>query len=175
VQRDPPARGVAIRDEGRAWLGALPSVAPSRAIKLTRTRTRLGKRALRAVQCKPATGAPTTFPNRDTNPFLRIDVEATRFVSATLPLYIASGMVTERPDGPMFDTAAFLGCTKEALHTLVWGGGDVFLAIAGAPGGAGFSAGDPRKMQLWVDGRTVANLAVLLSPVVSPAAAPRAP
>jgi hypothetical protein len=175
VLRAAPAGGVAARDDGRPWVNALPSVKPPKAIKVTRGRARVGKRTVNAVQCKPATGAATTFPNAATHPFLRLDVAAVRFVSPTLPLYVASGITTERPDGPTFDTAAFLGCTKEALHTLVWGGGDVFLSIAGAPGGAGFAADDPRKMQLWVDGRTVANLAVLLNPVVSPAAAARAP
>src|SRR6201999_1698402 len=114
-----------------------------------------------AVQCKPDKGAATTFPNQGTHAFLRINVDALRFVSPTLPLYVASGMTTERPDGPTFDTAAFLGCTKEALHTLVWGGGDIFLSIEGAPGGAGFSADDHRKMQLWVDGHAIASLDVL--------------
>ena len=175
VQRDPPAGGVAARDEGRAWLSALPSVAPPKTVKVTRTRARLGKRSLGALQCKPAKGATTTFPSQATHPFLRISVDALRFVSPTLPLYIASGMTTERPDGPTFDTAAFLGCTNEALHTLVWGGGDVFLSIVGTPDAAGFSADDHRKMQLWVDGRAVANLDVLLSPAVSPAGAARAP
>lgn len=171
VQREPPAGGVAARNEGRAWLNGLPSVPPPKTVKVTRTRARLGKRAVGAVQCKPARGATTTFPNRATHPFLRIDVAAVRFVSPTLPLYVASGMTTERPDGPTFDTAAFLGCSNEALHTLAWGGGDVFLSIVGTPGGAGFSADDHREMQLWVDGRTVANLAVLLSPAVAPATA----
>ncbi|HEU4733923.1 MAG TPA: hypothetical protein VFT22_38795 [Kofleriaceae bacterium] len=173
VQRDPPAGGIAARDDGRAWLDGLPSVAAPRTIKVTRTRARIGRRTLGAVQCKPATGATTTFPSRTTQPLLRIDVRAVRFVSPTLPLYVASGMAAERPGGPTFDTAAFLGCTGEALHTLVWGGGDVFLSIAGAPGGAGFSADDHRKMQLWVDGRAVADLGVLLSPVVSPQGASR--
>jgi hypothetical protein len=175
VQRVAPAGGVAARDEGLAWLNGLPSVAPPKTVKVTRTRARLGKRVLGAVQCKPAKGAMTTFPNLGTRPFLRIDVAAVRSVSRSLPLYVASGMAVERPNGPTFDTAAFLGCTKEALHTLVWGGGDVFLLIVGAPGGAGFSAGDPRKMQLWVDGHLIANLAVLLRPEVSPGVAPRAP
>jgi hypothetical protein len=175
VQRQPPAGGVAARDEGRPWLAALPSIPPPKTIKVKRTRARLGKRTVGAVQCKPASGATTTFPNQATHPFLRISVDAVRFVSPTLPLYIASGMTTERPDGPTFDTAAFLGCTQEALHTLVWAGGDVFLSIAGAPGAAGFSADDHRKMQLWVNGKTIANLDVLGSPVVSPVGAARAP
>ncbi|HET7506399.1 MAG TPA: hypothetical protein VFK02_35510 [Kofleriaceae bacterium] len=175
VQRDPPAGGIAARHDGRAWLDGLPSVAPSKAIKVTRTRARIGRRMLGAVTCKPASGAPTTFPSRTTQPLLRLDVSAVRFVSPTLPLYVASGMAVERPGGPTFDTAAFLGCTGEALHTLSWGGGDVFLSIAGAPGGAGFSADDHRKMQLWIDGRTVAELGVLVSPVVSPQGAARAP
>lgn len=175
MQRDPPAGGVAARDEGRAWLNRLPSVKPPKAIKLTRTKVRIGRRTLGAVQCKPASGATTTFPNRTTHPVLQINVDAVRFVSSTLPLYIASGMAPGRPDGPTFDTAAFLGCTSDALHTLVWGGGDVFLSIVGAPGGAGFSADDKRKMQLWVDGRTTANLAVLVNPAVAPAATSRAP
>jgi hypothetical protein len=81
-----------------------------------------------------------------------------------------SGMASEIPDGPRFDTAAFLGCTRDALHTFAWGGGDVFLTIIGAPGGAGFSAGDPRKMQLWMAGREVAKLPVLADPVLSGAA-----
>jgi hypothetical protein len=175
TQREPPAGGVAARDAGRAWLDGLPSVPPPTSVKVTRIKTKLGKHTLGTVQCKPAKGATTTFPNRATHPFLRIDVEAIRFVSPTLPLYIASGMAPEFPDGPAFETAAFLGCTKEALHTLAWGGGDVFLAIAGAPGGAGFSADDQRKMQLWVDGHTVADLAVLLGPVMSPAGPARTP
>jgi hypothetical protein len=173
MQRDPPAGGVAARDEGRAWLNRLPSVKPPKAIKVTRTKVKIGKRAVAAVQCKPAEGATTTFPNRATQPVLQLNVDAVRFVSATLPLYIASGMTVARPDGPTYDTAAFLGCTSDALHTLAWGGGDVFLSIVGAPGGAGFSADDKRKMQLWVDGHTTANLAVLLNPVVSPAGASR--
>jgi hypothetical protein len=175
VQREPPAGGVAARDEGRAWLDTLPSVTPPTLVKVTQTKAKVGKLTLGAVQCKPDKGATTTFPNKTTHPFLRINVDAVRFVSPTLPLYIASGMTTERPDGPVFDTTAFLGCTEEPLHTLVWGGGDIFLSIAGAAGGAGFSADDKRKMQLWVNGRAVADLAVLLSPVVAPATAPRTP
>jgi hypothetical protein len=175
VQREPPAGGVAARNDGRAWLNSLPSVKPPKAIKVTRTKVRIGKRTLGAVQCKPAEGATTTFPNRTTQPVLQLNVDAVRFVSSTLPLYIASGMAPGRPDGPAFDTAAFLGCTSDALHTLAWGGGDIFLSIVGAPGGAGFSADDKRKMQLWVDGRTTANLAVLLNPAVSPAGTSRAP
>jgi hypothetical protein len=174
VQRVPPAGGVAARNAGRAWLDGLPSVKPPKAIKLTRTRARLGKRTVGAVQCKPAKGATTTFPSPAVPPALRIDVAAVRFVSPTLPLYIASGTAAERPDGPAFDTAAFLGCTKEALNTLVWGGGDVFLSIAGAPGGAG-AAGDHRKMQLWVNGQTVVNLDVLLRPELAPAGGPHSP
>jgi len=170
VQRVPPAGGVAAREDGRVWLSRLPSVKPPATIKLTRTKVKIGKRALGAVQCKPAEGATTTFPNRTTHPFLQINVDAVRFVSSTLPLYVASGLSTGRPDGPAFDTAAFLGCTQDALHTLAWGGGDVFVSIAGAPGGAGFSADDHRQMQLWVDGRTIANLAVLVNPAVSPRA-----
>jgi hypothetical protein len=170
IQREPPAGGVAARNDRRAWLNSLPSVKPPKAIKVTRTKVRIGKRTLGAVQCKPAEGATTTFPDRATHPLLQINVNAVRFVSSTLPLYIASGMAPGRPDGPAFDTAAFLGCTNDALHTLAWGGGDVFLSIAGAPGGAGFSAGDHRQMQLWVDGRTTANLAVLLNPEISPRA-----
>jgi len=175
VQREPPAGEVAARDEGRAWLDALPSVTPPSLVKVTQTKSNVGKRTLGAVQCKPDKGATTTFPNKSTPPFLRINVDALRFVSPTLPLYVTGGMTSDRPDGPVFDTAAFLGCTDEPLHTLVWGGGDIFLTIAGAPGGAGFSADDKRKMQLWVEGRTVAELPVLLSPVVAPAAAARAP
>lgn len=175
VQREPPAGGVAARDEGRAWLDGLPSVTPPKLVNVTQTKAKVGKRTLGAVECKPAKGATTTFPNKSTPPFLRINVEAVRFVSPTLPLYVAAGMTVERPDGPAFDTAAFLGCTAEPLHTLAWGGGDIFLSIVGAPGGAGFSADDKRKMQLWVDGRTVADLAVLLSPVIAPSAAARAP
>jgi hypothetical protein len=175
VQRDPPAGVVAARDEGRAWFNGLPSVTPPKAIKLTRARARIGKRTVGTVQCKPDKGATTTFPDRSTQPFLRIDVNAVRFVSPTLPLYLAGGMAAERPEGAAFDTAAFLGCTKEPLHTLAWAGGDVFLTIDGAPGRAGFSADDPRKMQLWVDGRTVANLGVLLSPRMAPSDTPRAP
>jgi hypothetical protein len=172
VQREPPAGGVAARDDGRAWLDRLPSLAAPATIKVTRAKARLGKRSIGVVRCKPARGAMTTFPTQATHPFLRIDVDAVRFVSPTLPLYIASGIAT-RPDGPAFDTAAFLGCTKEPLHTLVWAGGDAFLTIAGAPGGAGFSPDDHRTMQLWIDGRTVANLGLLLGPQLSPAGAGR--
>jgi len=172
VQREPPPDGIAARDAGRVWLDRLPSVAAPAALKVTRQKTRIARRNLGVVRCQPAKGKPTTFPGPATHPLLRIDVAAVRFVSPTLPLYVASGIAT-RPDGPAFDTVAFLGCAREPLHTLVWAGGDVFLTIAGAPGGAGFAAGDSRKMELWIDGRTVASLDVLLDPAVSPVGAAR--
>lgn len=168
LQREPPAGGVAASETGRAWVDSLPSVPPPRTLAVTRAKARVGRRVVGTLRCKPAKGAITTFPTQATPPLLRFDVGAVRFVSPTLPLYIASGMTTDRPGGPAFDTAAFLGCTKEPLHTVAWGGGDVFMTIAGAPGGAGFSAEDHRQMQLWVDGRTVANLGVLIDPALSP-------
>jgi len=170
-QRDPPAGGVAERNDGRAWLDSLPSVAAPKTLAVTRTKARIGNRMLGAVRCKPAKGALVTFPARTTPPVLQVNVDALRFVSPTLPLYIASGTV-DLPGGKRFGSAAFLGCTPEPLHTVAWGGGDVFLTIVGLPGGAGFSAGDKRKMQLWVDGRTVANLDVLLNPALAPAGPP---
>lgn len=166
AQREPPAGGVAARNDGQAWLASLPSGAAPKTLAVTRTKARIGNKTLGTVRCKPAKGAITAFPTRTTPPFLRLDVNAIRFVSPTLPLYLASGMV-DLPDGKRFNTAAFLGCTPEPLHTVAWGGKDVFLTIAGLPGGAGFSAGDHRKMQLWVDGRTAANLDVLLNPALS--------
>lgn len=171
MQREPPDHEiVASTDEPRAWLEHLPSVKATRGAVVTRTKAKIGTQTLGAVQCRPARGAPTTFPSAAIHPFLRIDVAAVRLVSPTLPLYVVSGMASESPDGPRFDTAAFLGCTRDALHTFAWGGGDVFLTIAGAPGGAGFAAGDPRKMQLWMAGREVAKLPVLADPALSGAA-----
>ena len=170
IQREAPPGGVAARNEGRAWFEGLPSVKPPVGLNVTRAKGRIGRQMLGMVRCKPAKGAMTSYPGPKTHPVLQINVDAVRFVSPTLALYVASGMA-QRPEGPRFDTAAFLGCTNEPLHTLAWGGGDVFLTIAGAPGSAGFAAGDPRKMQLWIDGREVAKLEVLLSPVLSPPAA----
>ncbi|HEX7841972.1 MAG TPA: hypothetical protein VF469_31090 [Kofleriaceae bacterium] len=166
-QREPPAGGVAARNDGRAWLESLPQVPAPKTLAVTRTKARIGNKNLNTVRCKPAKGAVTAFPTRTTYPLLRLDVDAIRFVSPTLPLYIAGGMV-DLPDGKRFATAAFLGCTAEPLHTVAWGGKDVFLTIAGLPGGAGFSAGDKRKMQLWMDGHTVADLGVLLDPALPP-------
>ena len=175
TQREPPVRELAsATDETRAWLAGLPSVKPPAGISVTRSKGRIGRQAWGTVRCKPARGAVTTFPTAATHPFLRISVDAVRFVSPTLPLYVVSGMANGLPDGPRFETAAFQGCSKAALHTLAWGGGDVFLTIAGTPDGAGFAKGDKRKLQLWVGGRAVAELPLLGAPVAS-SAAPRAP
>ena len=176
VQREAPAREIAtVADEKRAWLGGLPSVKPPAGVTVTRTRARLGRQTWGAVRCKPARGAATTFPAPAVHPFLRISVDAVKFVSPTLPLYVVSGMANALPDGPRFQIAAFQGCSKAALHSFAWGGGDVFATIAGTPDGAGFSAQDKRKLQLWVSGRAVANLPLLGDPVLSSAAPARVP
>lgn len=176
VQRDPPAPEIAtVAAEKRAWLGHLPSVKPPAGVTVTKTKARLGRQTWGAVRCKPARGAVTTFPTPAVPPLLRVSVDAVKFVSPTLPFYVVSGMANAAPDGPRFATAVFQGCTKAALHSFAWGGGDVFATIAGTPDGAGFSKADTRKLQLWVAGRPVANLLLLGDPALSSAAPAHVP
>ncbi|HEX8109643.1 MAG TPA: hypothetical protein VF516_18055, partial [Kofleriaceae bacterium] len=176
TQREPPAREIASVDaEKRAWLDGLPSVKPPAGVTVTKTRARIGRQTLGAVRCKPARGAVTTFPTAAVPPFLRIGVDAVKFVSPTLPLYVVSGTAGALPDGPRFMTAAFQGCTKAALHGFAWGGGDVFATIAGTPDGAGLSRQDKRTLQLWAAGRVVANMPLLGDPALSSAAPARVP
>jgi hypothetical protein len=175
VQREPPAREIAsVDDERRAWLAGLPSVKAPAGIGLTRAKARIGRQMMGTVRCKPARGAPVTFPTAALHPFLRISVDAVKFVSPTLPLYVVSGMAA-LPDGPRFAIAAFQGCTKAALHSFAWGGGDVYATIPGAPDGAGFSPQDKRKLQVWAAGRVVATLPLLGDPVLSSAAPAHVP
>ncbi len=176
TQREPPAREIAsVDDEKRAWLGGLPSVKPPSGVTVTRTKTRIGRQTLGAVRCKPARGAAMTFPTQAARPPLRISIDAVKFVSPTLPLYVVGGTASALPDGPRFATAAFQGCTSVALHSFAWGGGDVFATIAGTPDGAGLSKQDKRKLQLWAAGRMVTNLPLLGDPVLSSAAPARVP
>jgi hypothetical protein len=176
VQREPPARELAsIADGKRAWLDGLPSVKPPKGMSVTRAKARIGRQTWGTVRCKPARGAMTTFPSTAVHPFLRISVDAVKFVSPTLPLYVVSGMASALPDGPRFATAAFQGCTPAALHSFAWGGGDVFVTITGTPDGKGFSQGDRRALQLWASGRAVANLPLLGDPVLSSAAPAHVP
>ena len=176
VQREPPAPEIAtVAAEKRAWLGGLPSVKPPAGLAVTRTRAKLGRQMWGAVRCKPGRGAATTFPTPAVHPFLRISVDAVKFVSPTQPFYVVSGMANALPDGPRFATAAFQGCTKAALHSFAWGGGDVFATIVGTPDGAGFSKADTRKLQLWVSGRAVLNLPLLADPALSSAAPAHVP
>jgi hypothetical protein len=176
TQREPPARALAtVADEKRAWLDGLPSVKPPKGLSVTRTKARIGRQTWGTVRCKPAKGVTTAFPTAAVPPVLRISVDTVKFVSPTLPLYVVSGMASAAPGGPRFQTAAFQGCANAALHTLAWGGGDVFVTIAGTPDGAGFSKQDKRTLQLWLDGRAVAELPLLGEPALSSAAAPRAP
>jgi hypothetical protein len=176
TQREPPAREIASVDAARrAWLDGLPSVKPPAGVSVTKARGRIGRQTLGTVRCKPARGAATTFPTAAVHPFLRISVDAVKFVSPTLPLYVVSGIASALPDGPRFATAAFEGCAKAALHSFAWGGGDVFATIVGTPDGAGFSSLDKRRLQLWASGRMVANLPLLGDPVLSSAAPARVP
>ncbi|HEX3476435.1 MAG TPA: hypothetical protein VHT91_15530 [Kofleriaceae bacterium] len=176
TQREPPAPQIAtVTDEKRAWLGGLPSVKPPAGLTVTRTKARLGRQMWGAVRCKPARGAVTTFPTPAVHPFLRVSVDAVKFVSPTLPFYVVSGMANALPGGPRFATAAFQGCATAALHSFAWGGGDVFATIAGTPDGAGFSKADTRKLQLWVSGRAVATLPLLGDPALSSAAPAHVP
>jgi hypothetical protein len=176
TQRDPPAPQIAtLTDEKRAWLAGLPSVKPPAGVTVTKTKARLGRQNWGAVRCKPARGAVMTFPTPTVPPALRVSVDAVKFVSPTLPLYVVSGMANALPDGPRFATAAFQGCTTAALHSFAWGGGDVFATIAGKPDGAGFSIGDTRKLQLWVSGRAIATLSLLGDPALSSAAPAHVP
>jgi hypothetical protein len=176
TQREPPAPEIAtVADEKRAWLRRLPSVKPPAGVTVTRTQARLGRQTWGAVRCKPARGAVMTFPTPAVPPLLRVSVDAVKFVSPTLPFYVVSGMANALPDGPRFTIAAFQGCTKMALHSFAWGGGDVFATIVGAPDGAGFSKADLRKLQLWVSGRAVATLPLLGDPALSSAAPARVP
>lgn len=176
TQREAPVRELATAaDQKRAWLDKLPSVKPPKGLSVTRAKARVGRQTLGTLRCKPGKGAATTFPTAAAPPALRISVDAVRFVSPTLPLYVVSGMAGAPPDGPRFETAAFQGCTAAALHSFAWGGGDVFATIAGAPGGALFAKDDKRTLQLWVDGRAVANLPLLGAPMLSSAAVPRVP
>src|SRR4051812_29644980 len=95
MQREPPARELASgADEKRAWLDHLPSVKPPRGISVTRAKARIGRQTWGTVRCKPARGAMTTFPSTVVHPFLRISVDAVKFVSPTLPLYVVSGMAS---------------------------------------------------------------------------------
>jgi hypothetical protein len=171
TQRETPAPEIAsVTSEKRAWLGGLPSVKPPAGVSVTKTKARLGRQNWGAVRCKPARGAATTFPTPAVHPFLRVSIDAVKFVSPTLPLYVVSGMANALPGGPRFETAAFQGCTSAALHSFAWGGGDVFATITGTPDGAGFSKLDKRKLQLWVSGRAVATLPLLGDPALSSAA-----
>lgn len=176
TQREPPAPEIAsVTDEKRAWLGGLPSVKPPAGVAVTRTKARLGRQTWGAVRCKPARGAATAFPTPAVHPFLRISVDAVKFVSPTLPLYVVSGMANALPAGPRFATAVFQGCTAAALHSFAWGGGDVFATITGTPDGKGFSKQDRRKLQLWASGRAVATLPLLAEPALSSAAPAHTP
>lgn len=175
TQREPPSRELASAgDEKRAWLDSLPSVKPPAGVGVTKAKSRVGRQTLGTVRCKPARGAATTFPTATVPPLLRISVDAVKFVSPTLPLYVVSGMAS-LPEGPRFATAAFQGCTGAALHSFAWGGGDVFATIVGTPDGAGFSRQDRRKLQLWAAGRVVASMPLLGDPVLSSAAPARVP
>ncbi|HEX3759401.1 MAG TPA: hypothetical protein VHW23_11880 [Kofleriaceae bacterium] len=176
VQREPPVRELATAgDQKRAWLDKLPSARPPKGLSVTRAKARVGRQMLGTVRCKPARGAMTTFPTAAAPAALRISVDAVKFVSPTLPLYVVSGMAGAPPDGPRFETAAFQGCTAAALHSFAWGGGDVFATIVGPPGGAAFAKDDKRTLQLWVDGRAIANLPLLGSPMLSSAAVAHVP
>jgi hypothetical protein len=176
TQREPPAPEIAsVAAEKRAWLGGLPSVKPPAGVTVTKAKARLGRQTWGAVRCKPARGAATTFPTPAVHPFLRVSVDAVKFVSPTLPLYVVSGMANALPAGPRFTTAAFQGCTTAALHSFAWGGGDVFATITGTPDGAGFSKQDRRKLQLWASGRAVATLPLLADPALSSAAPAHTP
>lgn len=176
VQREPPARELATAgDQKRAWLDKLPSARPPKGLSVTRAKARVGRQTLGTARCKPAKGAVTTFPTAAAPAALRISVDAVKFVSPTLPLYVVSGLVGAPPDAPRFETAAFQGCTAAALHSFAWGGGDVFATVVGPPGSGTFAKDDKRTLQLWVDGRAIANLPLLGSPMLSSAVAPRAP